>query len=260
MELHTRCRNGLRITILSAIGVMLIASSLLAQDSSKVKFLIGPVVGYNGVVYSTSEFSPLASRPGFFIVENGQAGSQFWGISAEIPIISGMDKFLIIEGIYDSKTSDFSALDAVSNDSSITLSASLSYILFNVGFKYNFLGTAAITTPKGFGIQAMMSFGWAINHAFITHYDSVVYTITDTYPNYYYTNSHTMVSNINGLNQIRIAIRADLTYDIPISSSWLLTPYVGFDTPLTKVDNTNRDWITRSVYAAVALRFAFGSN
>ena len=243
------------MAVFSAFCVLFTVSTLWAQDSSKVKFLIGPIAGYGSVAYNTNEFPALPSRPTFFIEENGWAPSHFFGISAQIPVISGMDKFLILEAVYDSKSANFSSGAGMANDSLINLSASLSYVLLNVGFKYNFFDTSAITTPKGFGIQAMVSFGWAITHTFTTYYDSVVWVNTNTYPPFYTTNPHSTVSNIDGLNQIRIALRTDLTYDIPISSSWLLTPYAGFDIPLTKVDNTSRDWTASSVYVALALRF-----
>jgi hypothetical protein len=253
MEHYSRCWNWLIIPFFAAFLLMFIASSLWAQDSSKVKFLIGPVVGYNGVAYNTSEFTPPESNPDFDVVQNGNAGTQFFGISAQIPVISGMDKFLIIEGLYDSKSADFNSFGLVHGDSLINLSASLSYVLLNVGFKYNFFDTSLNTMPNGLGIQACASFGYAFNHQFNTVFDSVDSHLNTT------GKSQNIVSNIEGINQIRIAIRTELTYDIPIGSRLEVTPSVGYDAPLTKVDNTQRNWWASSEYGAIALRYAFGS-
>ena len=254
MEHYSRCWNWLIIPFFAAFLLMFIASSLWAQDSSKVKFLIGPVVGYSGVGYSTSEFPAIASKPSFFIEQNGNGVSQFFGISAEIPVSSGMDKFLIIEGIYDMKSAAFGSISQTGGDSTINMSASLSYVVMNIGFKYNMVFNEM---PSMFGLQASLSFGWAINHTFITRYDSVVFNNSSLYLDT--INPHSAISNINGLNKIRIAFRPELTYDIPFLSRWILTPYAGADIPLTKVDNTSRNWTVTSAYVAIALRFAIGS-
>jgi hypothetical protein len=124
----------------------------------------------------------------------------------------------------------------------------------NIGFKYNMVFNEM---PSMFGLQASLSFGWAINHTFITRYDSVVFNNSSLYLDT--INPHSAISNINGLNKIRIAFRPELTYDIPFLSRWILTPYAGADIPLTKVDNTSRNWTVTSAYVAIALRFAIGS-
>ncbi|HET6400214.1 MAG TPA: hypothetical protein VFH95_02350 [Candidatus Kapabacteria bacterium] len=167
-----------------------------------------------------------------------------------------MDDFLVLEGIYDSRAGDFTSITSSNaGDSAMWLSTSLTYALLNVGFKYNMVSDGL---PSMFGIKVCASFGWAVADEFLTRKDSIV--ANQGYPGYSVVKSQTIASEINGLNELRIAIRAELTYDIPLGTQWILTPFVGFDTPLTKVDNTDRNWTTRSVYGAVALCYRIGGE
>ncbi|MFI5202142.1 MAG: hypothetical protein ACHQNE_07130 [Candidatus Kapaibacterium sp.] len=241
--------------LLTSVSTLIFIPSLHAQ-ASRTGILLGAAGGYQGVVYNTNAFSVPLSKPGFFVVQSGSAGTQFFGLTAEIPLSSGMDDFLVLEGIYDSRSGDFASMTRVnSGDSSMWLSTSLAYALLNIGFKYNMVSHGL---PSMFGLKVCASFGLAVHDEFFMHQDSVA--ANQGYPGYSVVKSQTIASEIDGLNEFRIAIRAELTYDIPVGTRWIFTPYVGFDTPLTKVDNTDRNWTTRSVYAALALLYRIGGD
>jgi len=53
---------------------------------------------------------------------------------------------------------------------------------------------------------------------------------------------------------IRLALRAAATYDIPFSQDWIGTPIVGYDFPITKVENT-RNWRASSLFGGIAFRY-----
>jgi hypothetical protein len=248
--------NWLKISIFVGFGVLFSASSLCAQSSGP-SFFIGPIVGYNGVAYTTGAFGPPNSLPGFENIENGAGGTQFVGVSALIPFFNGYQNFFVVEVIYDSKSAAFTTVSGTSFSPGIlsfgSYSATLDYFLLNLGIKHNFFQDSA--TPSGLGIQICASLGKIIASRFTT----VINDTENINARFGPVQNGTSVSNIDGINAFRLAIRFDLTYDIPLFTRMILTPSVGYDAPLTKVDNTDRDWTARSLYGAIALRYAFGA-
>jgi hypothetical protein len=246
--------NGVKVSIFAVFGMLFTASNVSAQSSGPC-FFIGPIAGYNGVAYNTGAFGPPNSLPGFENIENGAGGTQFIGVSALIPFFKGYQNFFVVEALYDSKSAPFSTISATSYSpgtlTGVAFSASLDYLELNMGLKHNFFEDSL--TPSGFGIQLCASLGKTLNSTFTT---TRLDTITMTYVKPGPLPPETTVSNIDGINQIRIAIRTELTYDIPLFTRLILTPSVGYDSPLTKVDNTDRDWWARSAYGAIALRYA----
>ena len=229
------------------VVVVALASPSLsyAQDSSSVKFLIGPIGGFNIISYNTNVFPTLSSEPSNFIAQDGSGIASFFGISSEIPLSSDMHDFLVLEASYDSKSSGFVTYNGPFSDTSTALSASLKYILVNIGFKYNIMAGVA---PTGIGVQLCASAGFLTSGYF-----NRMLTIAPS------TNVVTNQVPIDGANSIRFAIRGELTYDILLTSLFVLTPSVGYDNPFTKVDNTDRNWMAFSLYGAIALRYAIGS-
>jgi len=250
--------NLVRVLVFAGFGLLASSTSLLAQSSGP-SFFVGPIVGHNGVAYNTNVFGPPNSLPGFENTQNGTGGTQFAGVSAMFPLSTRFNNFFVVEVIYDSKSAPFTQMTRgtsyqIWTISGESMSASLDYLLLNVGYKHNFFADSVM--PSGLGVQLCASLGKTIRSKFTT-----VITDTENLSNGGSgpIQNGTSVTNIDGINAFRLAIRFDLTYDIPFFSRLILTPSVGFDKPITKVDNTSRNWWASSVYGAIALRYAIGS-
>ena len=222
-------------------------SPIYAQDSSRVTFLIGPIGGYNDVAYNTDLFPILNSEPSYYEVENGTGQRFFFGLSFNLPLDTGLHNFFVFEALYDSKSGDFGNLTSTraGSDPSYYLSSSLSYLLINVGYKFNFWSGQM---PKGLGVQLCLSAGIKTSSIF-----DMTIKITGASPT-----SYIYPSSVTSASALRIALRPELTYDIPFATRWLLTPSIGYDAPLTKVDAAE-NWWANSLYGAIALRYAIGS-
>ena len=154
----------MRSTFFLAVAVVMIlgamtADRLLAQVNGGVLgpgqesgFLIGPVGGINLVAYNSNAFPIINSEPTCFTAQNGSGAAPWAGLTAEIPLGSLMQNFIVIEALYNSQSSAFTAnngsvvtrptkLNGVEDpNSSVTtkLTANLNYFLVNLAFKYNF--------------------------------------------------------------------------------------------------------------------------
>lgn len=218
--------------------------------------LIGPVGGINLVSYSSAAFPILESEPECFQAQNGSDVAPFGGITAEIPLGSGMQNFIVVEGIYDSKSSKFTSinenrsdvktkLDGKVGDGNVTtsLTADVAYFLINAGYKYNFVEGPA---PVGPGVQLVASLGLKVQNAL-----NETVTVSAVNGSATVTNS---AANPDA-EGMRIALRAQFTYDIPLSQTWIATPTAGYDLAITKVDNSVRDWKASSAFGGVYIRY-----
>ncbi len=264
-----------RILSLLAIGMLVLATgSVFAQTQMaggkggdvidpgvSGGWLIGPVGGLNLVTYKTDPFPTIASEPSCFLAQNGSDIAPFFGISAALPLNADeMQQFIIIEVLFDSKSSKFSSvapsgvvptkLDGVIGQGSVetSVTGTLNYLMFNAGFKYNF---TPAPVPVGPGVQACISAALPMT----AKLDKTV-TVTSGIPavgSATVTNS-TTVSPAS----FRLGLRAQFTYDIPITEMWVATPFAGYDLPFTKVDNTSRNWSASSAYGGIAFRALLG--
>jgi hypothetical protein len=218
--------------------------------------LVGPVGGINLVSYTSSAFPILESEPECFQAQNGSDVAPFGGLTVAIPLGSGMQNFIIAEGIYDSKSSKFTSinenrsdvktkLDGVVGDGNVTtsLTADVAYFLMNVGYKYNFVEGPA---PVGPGLQLVASMGLKVQNAL-----NETVTVSAVNGSATVTNS---AANPTAKG-MRIALRGQFTYDIPLSQTWIATPTAGYDLALSKVDDSQRDWKASSAFGGVAIRY-----
>jgi hypothetical protein len=241
-------------------------------------FLIGPVGGVNLVSYKTNKFAILSSEPDCFTAENGSDVCFHVGLTAEFPLGETMQNFIVGEVLYDCKSSKFTTanntrtaiptkLNGVVVDGSVTTNetATLNYLLANVGYKYNF---TTGPSPVGPGVQLCISVGIPISAA-LNKTVTVTASSGSQPPNDVNTKTSTsevpVAQDATGSSpavatSLRIAARAQFTYDIPLTDngSWTATPTVGYDFPFTKVDDSNRSWSASSAYGAVALRYFIG--
>lgn len=219
-------------------------------------FLIGPVGGINLVTYSTSAFPILESEPQCFQAQNGSDVAPFGGLTAAIPIGQGMQNFIIAEAIYDSKSSKFTSVNENRTDVqtkvdgnvgpgnvSTSLTADVAYLLLNAGYKYNFVEGPS---PVGPGVQLVASVGMKIQNK-----------LNETVTVSAVTGSATVTNSSDNADAegIRIALRGQFTYDIPLTLTWIATPTVGYDLALSKVDKSSRDWKASSAFGGVAIRY-----
>jgi hypothetical protein len=224
-------------------------------------WLIGPVGGLNLVTYKSDAFPTINSEPTCFLAQNGSDIAPFFGISAEIPLNADeMQQFIIVEVLFDSKSSKFSSisgsqvvptkLDGVVGQGSVetAVSATLNYLMFNVGFKYNF---TPAPVPVGPGVQACISAALPMSPKL----DQTV-TVTSGIP----AVGSATVTNSNDVTNaaFRLGLRAQFTYDIPITEMWVATPFVGYDLPFTKVDNSTKNWAASSAFGGLAFRALLG--
>ncbi|MDP4219628.1 MAG: hypothetical protein Q8916_08000 [Bacteroidota bacterium] len=256
------------------IGAFLFgAGSLSAQTgdvlnpSEGTGFLIGPVGGINLVSYKTNSFPILSSEPTCFTAQNGSDIAPFFGLTAEFPLSASMQSFIIVEGLYDSKSSKFTATNSTRTgiptkvngnvapgDITTSETATLTYFTINPGYKYNFTEGPS---PVGPGVQLCISVGFKLASSL-----NKTVTVSAADPNG--TNGALLSSTqshsdpVTGVQGIRIGIRGQFDYDIPLSPAWIATPMVGYDLPFTKVDNTDKSWSASSAYGGIALRYFIG--
>lgn len=252
------------IIILFALSCVLFSASAsfcqfepgVLQPESGSGFLIGPIGGINLVTYSTEKFSILQSEPACFQAQNGSGIAPFFGVTAALPLGVNMKNFIIIEAIYDSKSSKFTSENGNRTDVptklngqvgngniSTTLKADLSYLILNGGYKYNF---TEASSPVGPSVMLAVSVGIklssTLDKTIVVSAVNGSSTVTDAQP-------------VDGAQGIRIALRPMFAYDIPLSPTWIASPTVGYDFPVTKVDNTDRKWGASAAWAGVALRY-----
>jgi hypothetical protein len=223
---------------------------------------VGVTGGPNFVSYKTSSFPILNSQPDCYSAQNGKGLTPSLGISAIIPLGWDNNHFIVFEAIYDVKSGKFNSENNTSSNiptkinggvqnGSITtdMAASLSYLLINAGYKYNF---SAATMPVGPNIQIVLSGG--IN--LIGNFNKTL-TISTTDPNGS-SQSHVEKSTvkIDNVEKFRFALRGQFGYDIPLSLQLFLSPFIGYDLPLTHVDDTGRNWKASSLYAGMAFHFS----
>ena len=227
---------------------------LFPEDQGGI--LVGPVGGINLVSYSSAAFPILNSEPECFQAQNGSDVAPFGGLTVEIPLGQGMTSFIVGEAIYDSKSSKFTSvnenranvktkLDGVVGDGNVTtsLTADVAYFLLNVGYKHNFVEGPA---PVGPGVQLVASTGFKIQNAL-----NETVTVSAVNGSATVTNSEENAT----AEGMRIAVRAQFTYDIPLSQTWIATPTAGYDLALTKVDDSIRDWKASSAFGGVYIRY-----
>jgi len=266
----------MRKIVLSAVAVLALCSTFgignaLAQGElgggvigpgQESGFLIGPVGGINLVAYNSNAFPIINSEPSCFTAQNGSGVAPWGGITAEIPLGSLMHNFIVAEVLYDSKSSAFTAdngsvvtrptkLNGVQSDGSVTtkLTADLNYLLINLAFKYNFTEGPS---PVGPGLQVGPSVGLKLGAKL-----NKTVTVTASSGNANApTASQTVTqpTDVTDAQSVRVGIRAQFTYDIPFSQSWIATPTVGYDFPFTKVDNS-RSWRAQSAFGGLAFRY-----
>ena len=251
--------------VLSAVGVSTSSAQIgsVLTPTQAVGFLVGPIGGINLVAYNSDPFPILSTEKACFTAQNGSDIAAWGGITAEFPLTSEMQSFVIGEVLFDSKSSKFSnqnqsatSIPTKKNgfeaDGSVTtaLTAQLNYLLINLAYKYNFTQGPS---PVGPGIQVGPSVGIRMSSTF-NKTVTVVASSGQASPATT-TSTLTGATPVDGASAIRLAIRAQATYDIPFTQEWIATPTVGYDFPITKVDNTNRNWRAQSVYAGIAFRY-----
>ncbi len=257
-----------RFLFILAIGFICCCSNaVFAQGGGDVLnpteyggWLIGPIGGLNLVTYSTDKFPLLNSEPTCFQAQNGTGVAPFFGVSAELPLnAETMQTFVMIEVIYDSKSSKFTGINnsrdnvptklngVVAPGSVVTeANASLNYLLFDVGFKYNFVPAP---TPVGPGVQLNINTG-------IRMTSTIKKTVTVSAA---VVGSQTLTTteDVVNPNAIRFGIRGQFTYDIPLTESIVATPFGGYDLPFSKVETT-KNWTASSIYVGLAVRALVG--
>src|SRR5437868_6350792 len=119
------CSNRQFFFILfSCCGVAFGASYCRAQGT-----YLGIAPGVNFVNYKTAPFSIPNSDPGIKL-QNGSGTAPLVGVSLEIGLEDYNTDFLLAEVYYDSKSARFAS--SINN-----MSASISYFLLNIGYKYH---------------------------------------------------------------------------------------------------------------------------
>ncbi len=224
--------------------VIIFCSIIFIRDTRAQSpgILIGPIGGVNLVSYQTAEFGISNTEPTKWTAQNGSGTDPFWGLSLLFPISRPSNPyFLVVEGLYDSKSAAFTTFSSGAAES-----AELSYILLNIGVKHNFFSSSM---PSGLGLQVCLSLGYRYEANLHQVYDSTAF------PNQY-PEGVTTIESATDADELRIAIRAEATYDIPLYSNpgIVLTPAVGYDEPLTQVDPDN-NWTASSLYFSLSLRF-----
>lgn len=243
------------------------ASGGVLTPEEEIGWLIGPVGGLNIVAYNSNEFPILNSEPTCFTAQNGSGAAPWGGITAEFPLNITNTQFIVAEVLYDSKSGKFTALNGseatrptkyngVIQDGSVntSLTADLAYAVANIMFKYNFTEGPA---PVGPGIQVGPSVGFKMTSK-LNKTVTVTSAATTQTPGGLQSGpasqTVTTPTDVENAQSIRIAIRAQGTYDVAFSQSWIATPTIGYDFPVTKVDN-DRGWSAQSLFAGVAFRY-----
>lgn len=255
-----------------ALGLVLMtAGTASAQDDGDVidpvqptGWLIGPIAGMNLVSYSTNAFPMIQEEANCFMAQNGSGVAPFFGLTAEFPLSLTYQNFIVGEVIFDSRQGKFTAENEAAQRRTIITkkngveaegsvetqaSANLSYLLFNLAYKYNFTEGPS---PVGPGIQIGPSIGMKMSSS-ITK-DVTVRASSGDANSPQKTDATSVTDEITDAEGIRIALRAMATYDLPVSSLWVATPTLGYDLPITKVDKT-REWSASGLFGGIAFRY-----
>jgi hypothetical protein len=257
----------------AAVGLLLLASNpALAQDGDVIEptdptgWLIGPIAGMNLVSFSTDPFPMIQQEKDCFMAQNGSGVAPFFGLTAEFPLSLSYQNFIVGEVIYDSRQGKFTAENEAAQRRTIITkkngveaegsvetqaSADLSYLLVNLAYKYNFTPGPS---PVGPGIQVGPSIGMKMSSK-ITKDVTVRASSGDATPGMAQrTDATSVTDDVATAEGIRIALRGMATYDLPVSSSWVATPTLGYDLPITKVD-ASRNWSASGLFGGVAFRY-----
>jgi len=262
----TVCLLALSVIDVASIKAQGASGGVLTPEE-EVGWLIGPVGGLNLVAYSSNSFPILNSEPTCFTAKNGSGAAPWGGITAEIPLGPLMNNFIVAEVIYDSKSAKFTAENGsdatrptkfnghIENGSvNTSLTADLAYAVANIMFKYNFTEGPA---PVGPGIQVGPSVGFRMASK-LNKTVTVSSTATNVTPGGLHdglaSQTVTTPTEVENPQSIRIALRAQGTYDLAFSQKWIATPTIGYDFPITKVDS-DRGWSAQSLFAGVAIRY-----
>jgi hypothetical protein len=217
-----------------------IPNEYLYEPTSSHGFFIGVLGGLNSVKYTTPAIATLNSEPTCSVAKNGSGIAPSFGIAGEIPLGYSMQNFIVLEALYDSKSAKFNIEKTSPYCSAITTdySATLTYFDVNAGFKYNFIEGPL---PRGPSIQLTLEVGMRLTSSFNK-------SITDSNGNNIQYNT---ASDAVG---IHLGVRGQIMYDIPLSGSLGLRPVIGYDYPISAVDNDG-NWTAYSAYAALTLLF-----
>lgn len=257
----------------SAVGLLLMTNTASAQEEGDVidpvqtsGWLIGPIAGMNLVSYSTDAFPMIQEEANCFMAQNGSGVAPFFGLTAAFPLSSTYQNFIVGEVIYDSRQGKFTAENEAAQRREIITkkngveapgsvetqaSADLSYLLFNLAYKYNFTEGPS---PVGPGIQIGPSIGMKMSSS-ITKDVTVRASSGDASPApAQKTDATSVTDDVVGAEGIRIALRAMATYDLPVTTLWVATPTIGYDLPITKVDKS-RNWSASGLFGGIAFRY-----
>jgi hypothetical protein len=266
-------RNRLFL-ILSAFIVLGLSQQAMAQGvltpQVQAGFLVGPVGGINLVAYNSAAFPVLNEEPTCFQAQNGSDIAPWGGLSLEFPLgnANELQSFIVGEVLYNSQSSKFTSVnlaqaatptklnDHVDGASTVqtSLAAQLSYLTIDLAYKYNFTPGPS---PIGPGIQVGPSVGIKMASTF-----NKTVTVSAIDPNatadgQAKVQTVTAPSAISGASALRIALRAQFTYDLSFSPDWIATPTAGYDFPITRVDDNaaGRNWRSSAVFAGIYFRY-----
>ena len=231
--------------------------------SAESGFLIGPIGGINLVAYSSNAFPIINSEPTCFTAQNGSGVAPWGGLTAEIPLGSLMQNFIVVEALYNSVSSPFTAqngsvvtrptklngVEDLNSSVSTKLTADLNYLLVNLAFKYNFTeGPVPVGPGLQLGPSIGINTGAKLNKTVTVNASSGDQSAPDK------SQTVTSPQTVTDASAIRIALRGQFTYDIPFSQSWIATPTIGYDLPVTKVESA-RSWSASAAFGGIAVRY-----
>jgi hypothetical protein len=257
---------------LSAFIFLGISQQAMAQGvltpQVQAGFLVGPVGGVNIVAYNTTAFATLNEEPSCFQAQNGSGVAPWGGLSLEFPLgnANELQSFIVGEVVYNSQSSNFTSVTGaqsatptklngfVDNNSTVStaLAAQLSYLTVDLAYKYNFTPGP---TPIGPGIQVGPSVGIKMASTFNKTVTVSAISPTATADGQAAVQTVTANTAIDQASALRIALRAQFTYDLSFSPDWIATPTAGYDFPITKVDATDRNWRSSAVFAGIYFRY-----
>ncbi|MDP4220870.1 MAG: hypothetical protein Q8916_13915 [Bacteroidota bacterium] len=226
------------------------------------RFFAGLSGGINLIHYHTASFSAQNLQPTVITAQDGSGTSILIGASYQFPISDSYQNFFVFETYYDSKSASFNtdspknnvpvsfAGESQTGNLSSTLKARLSYLLLCLGYKYSFI---AAPMPSGPSIQVAASLGIKMAGTF----DKEVIISGTSSSGQAESQTETTSVAIDGAKTFRFGFRGELGYDIPLSEWFVISPIVGYDLPLTRVDNSDRDWTASSFYSALVVHLRF---
>jgi hypothetical protein len=255
----------------AAVGLLLMTSSTASAQGGDVNepteatgWLIGPIAGMNLVSYSTNAFPMIEAEADCFMAQNGSGIAPFFGLTAAFPLGPTYQNFIVGEVIFDSRQGKFTAENEAAQRRTIITkkngveaegsvetqaSADLSYLIFNIAYKYNFTEGPS---PVGPGLQVGPSIGMKMSSS-ITQ-DVTVRASSGDANSPQRTDATSVTDEITDAEGIRIALRAQATYDLPVTTLWVATPTLGYDLPITKVDKS-REWSASGLFGGIAFRY-----